>query len=140
MVEHSNLSIGQLGRMTGTKVTTIRFYEEQGLLPNPQRTSSGRRRYGAADRQRLGFIRRSRSLGFSIDTVRELLALADDRSRSCDAVDVIARVHLVEIDRKLSDLTALRGELDQIIKSCRRGTIADCKIIETLVPGNAPTT
>jgi len=55
-------------------------------------------------------------------------------------VDVIARVHLVEIDRKLSDLTALRGELDQIIQSCRRGTIADCKIIETLVPGNAPTT
>jgi DNA-binding transcriptional MerR regulator len=128
------LGIGELGRATGTKVTTIRFYEEQGLLHEPQRSASGRRRYGDSDRQRLAFIRRSRSLGFPIDAVRELLALSDDASTSCTAVDTIARAHLADIDQKIADLKAMHTELDRVIGSCRQGTIADCKIIETLAP------
>lgn len=134
MVEQSNLRIGQLGRATGTKVTTIRFYEEQGLLREPRRSASGRRQYGDADRQRLAFIRRSRSLGFPIDTVRELLALSDDASTSCTAVDTIARAQLADIDQKIADLMAMRSELDRVIGSCQQGTVADCKIIETLAP------
>ncbi|NBW75834.1 MAG: MerR family transcriptional regulator [Sphingomonadaceae bacterium] len=130
----ANLGIGELGRATGTKVTTIRFYEQQGLLREPRRSAAGRRQYGNADRQRLAFIRRSRSLGFPIDAVRELLALSDDTSRSCKAVDTLARAHLAEIDQKIADLMAMRTELDRVIGSCRRGTIADCKIIETLGP------
>lgn len=134
MDRQSNLGIGQLGRATGTKVTTIRFYEEQGLLREPMRSASGRRQYGDADRQRLAFIRRSRSLGFPIDAVRELLALSDDVSTSCTAVDTIARAHLADIDQKIADLMAMRAELDRVIGSCQRGTVADCKIIETLAP------
>ena len=134
MVEQSNLGIGQLGQATGTKVTTIRFYEDQGLLREPRRSASGRRQYGDADRQRLAFIRRSRSLGFPIDAVRELLALSDDASTSCTAVDTIARAHLADIDQKIADLMAMRSELDRVIGSCRQGTVADCKIIETLAP------
>jgi len=134
MVGPSNLGIGELGRATGTKVTTIRFYEEQGLLHEPQRSASGRRRYGDSDRQRLAFIRRSRSLGFPIDAVRELLALSDDASTSCTAVDTIARAHSADIDQKIADLKAMHTELDRVIGSCRQGTIADCKIIETLAP------
>jgi DNA-binding transcriptional MerR regulator len=134
MVGPSNLGIGELGRATGIKVTTIRFYEEQGLLHEPQRSASGRRRYGDSDRQRLAFIRRSRSLGFPIDAVRELLALSDDASTSCTAVDTIARAHLADIDQKIADLKAMHTELDRVIGSCRQGTIADCKIIETLAP------
>lgn len=134
MFEHSNLGIGQLGRATGTKVTTIRFYEEQGLLREPRRSASGRRQYGDADIQRLAFIRRSRSLGFPIDAVRELLALSDDASKSCTAVDTIARAHLADIDQKIADLAAMRNELDRVIGSCQQGTVADCKIIETLAP------
>lgn len=132
VVRQSNLGIGQLGQATGTKVTTIRFYEEQGLLRQPQRSASGRRQYGDADRQRLAFIRRSRSLGFPIDAVRELLALSDDASTSCTAVDSIARARLADIDQKIADLTAMRTELDRVIESCRHGSVADCKIIETL--------
>lgn len=134
MAERMKMGIGQLGRATGTKVTTIRFYEEQGLLCQPQRSASGRREYGDADRQRLAFIRRSRSLGFPIDAVRELLALSDDASKSCAAVDSIARAHLTDIDRKIADLTSMRKELDRVIGACLHGTVADCKIIETLAP------
>lgn len=134
MDRQSSSGIGQLGQATGTKVTTIRFYEEQGLLREPHRSPSGRRQYGETDRLRLAFIRRSRSLGFPIDAVRELLMLSDDASTSCTAVDTIARAHLADIDQKIADLMAMRTELDRVIGSCRQGTVADCKIIETLAP------
>lgn len=128
------MSIGDLARLTGTKVNTIRFYEEAGLLPKAERTSSGRRIYCDADTQRLAFIRRSRSLGFPLDAVRELLTLADETDQPCEAVDRIARAHLAEIDRKIADLSALRSELGRVMGSCSHGTVADCKIIETLAP------
>lgn len=134
MAEAANLSIGDLARLTGTKVNTIRFYEEGGLLPKAERTSSGRRIYRDADTQRLAFIRRSRSLGFPLDAVRELLTLADDTDQPCEAVDRIARAHLAEVDRKIADLSALRSELARVMGSCSHGTVADCKIIETLAP------
>lgn len=130
----TRLAIGDLARLTGTKVNTIRFYEEGGLLPQPERTASGRRTYRESDASRLAFIRKSRSLGFPLESVRELLTLADDKRQSCEAVDGIARTHLAEIDRKIADLAALRAELDRVIGSCSRGTVADCKIIETLGP------
>ena len=140
MTEVAHLAIGDLARLTGTKVNTIRFYEEGGLLPLAERTISGRRIYRDADTRRLAFIRQSRNLGFPLDTVRELLTLADDANQPCEAVDRIARVHLAEIDRKIADLSALRAELDRMIGGCRRGTVADCKIIETLGPRFAAST
>ncbi len=112
MAEAAHLAIGDLARLTGTNVNTIRFYEEGGLLPQAERTASGRRIYRDADAKRLAFIRQSRNLGFALDPVRELLTLADDANQSCEAVDRIARVHLAEIDRKIADLSALRAELD----------------------------
>ncbi|WP_423140826.1 MerR family transcriptional regulator [Parablastomonas sp. CN1-191] len=134
MAETANLAIGDLARITGTKVNTIRFYEESGLLPKAERTAAGRRIYRASDGRRLAFIRHSRSLGFPLDSVRELLTLTDDADQSCEAVDRIARVHLDEIDRKIGDLMALRAELDRMIGSCQQGKVADCQIIETLAP------
>lgn len=134
MAEIAHLAIGDLGRQTGTKVNTIRFYEESGLLPQAERTRSGRRIYRDADARRLTFIRQSRNLGFPLDAVRELLTLADKATQPCEAVDRIARVHLAEIDRKIEDLSALRTELARVIGSCSHGTVADCKIIETLAP------
>ena len=75
------MQIGELARTTATKVETIRFYEKIGLLPEPGRTSGNYRDYGAAHLARLSFIRRARDLGFTLDQVRELLTLSDDRSR-----------------------------------------------------------
>ncbi len=83
---------------------------------------------------RLSFIRRSRDLGFSLDQVRALLDLSDDRDRPCEAIDVIAKEHLAEVERKIADLRTLRRELSSMIDQCRCGTVADCRIVEALSP------
>ena len=83
----------------------------------------------------MSFIRRARDLGFTLEAVRELLTLSDDRAQPCNAIDAIARVHLAETDRKIRDLKALRVELARVLASCGRGSVGDCKIIETLAPG-----
>lgn len=128
------MKIGELAKATATNVETVRYYEKIGLLPPPARSAANYRAYGSDHLARLSFIRRARDLGFTLDAVRELLTLSDDKAQSCDAVDGIARVHLTEIDRKVGDLTALRTELDHVLNSCRHGTVANCKIIETLAP------
>jgi DNA-binding transcriptional MerR regulator len=126
--------IGELARATGTKVETIRWYERIGLLAAPARTGGNYRAYGSAHLGRLSFIRRARDLGFSLDQVRELLRLSDQRGRSCEEIDLIARGHLDEVERKIADLTALGHEVRQIISQCGHGTVADCRIIEALSP------
>lgn len=128
------MKIGELATATGTKVETVRYYEKIGLLTPPARTAANYRAYGSEHLARLSFVRRARDLGFTLEAVRELLTLSDDKAQSCEAVDGIARVHLTEIESKVVDLTALRNELDRVIGSCRHGTVADCKIIETLGP------
>lgn len=127
-------TIGDLAKATSTKVETIRYYERIGLLPVPMRTAGNYRSYSNAHFGRLSFIRRARDLGFSIEQVRELLGLSDQRDRSCEAVDAIAREHLAEVERKIADLQALRRELSTIIDQCGCGTIAECRIIEALSP------
>ena len=128
------LTIGDLGKATSTKVETIRYYERIGLLPKPPRTGGNYRAYGADELGRLSFIRRARDLGFSLDQVRELLSLSDDRDRDCGTVDALARDHLVEIERKIADLRALHRELSARIESCEGGTVAQCRIIGALAP------
>ena len=130
----NTMSIGALAKATGTKVETVRWYEQVNLLPAPTRTSGNYRAYDAAHLGRLSFIRRARDLGFSLDQIRALLAIAGQQDRSCEAVDVIAREHLEEVDRKIADLQALRRELDALIGQCRHGKVAECRIIEALAP------
>ena len=132
------LQIGDLARSTSTKVETIRYYEQIGLLPAPGRTSGNFRSYAPDHLRRLSFIRRARDLGFTLDEVRELLSLSDQKRRSCEAVDDIARQHLADVDRKIGDLRALRNELASIIEQCGRSTIAECCIIEALAPSGQP--
>lgn len=129
-----NLTIGALARQTNTKVETIRFYEKNGLLPAPPRTESNYRTYDLSHLNRLSFVRRSRELGFSLEQIRAMLDLSDDRSRSCAAVDAIAQEHLAEVDQKIAALTALRKELYRMVKTCHTGTVAECRIIESLSP------
>ena len=130
-----SLTIGILAKRGGVNVETIRYYERVGLLPAPARTSGNYRSYSSEQLDRLSFIRRARGLGFSLSQVRGLLRLSDQRRRSCEAVDAIAREHLAEVDRKIADLAALRRELDSIISQCGHGTVAECRIIEALSPG-----
>ena len=126
------MRIGELARVTGTRVETIRFYEKEGLLPAPARTSGNYRDYDPAHLDRLSFIRRSRELGFTLDQVRALLRLADNERRPCEEVDAIARAQLQSAEAKIADLQALRSELTRLLEQCRQGTIADCLILNTL--------
>lgn len=128
------LTIGRLASATHTNVETIRFYEKSGILPSPARTGGNYRSYDPEHLKRLSFIRRARDLGFSLGEVKALLGLSDDRTRSCAAVDDIARRHRDEVERKIADLQALKAELDRVIDTCQCGTVADCRIIESLSP------
>jgi DNA-binding transcriptional MerR regulator len=104
------------------------------LLPAPARTEGNYRSYDRAHLNRLSFIRRARDLGFSLDQIRDLLALSDDRGQSCAAVDAIAKEHRAEVERKITDLRSLKKELDRMIDQCGCGVVADCRIIESLSP------
>jgi len=126
------LAIGTLAKRTGTKVQTIRYYEQIGLLPEPGRTEGGQRRYGDADLDRLAFIRHARQLGFTLEAIRELLDLSDNPSRSCAEVDVIAHRQLKEVEARIARLEALRKELKRMLQECRRDTVSDCRVLEVL--------
>lgn len=128
------MKIGEIASRIGLKIETIRFYEAEGLIVPPDRTGGNYRIYNRGHLDRLSFIKRSRDLGFTLDQVKELLRLADNRDGSCAEVDVIAGHHVAEIDRKLADLTALRTELVRSLQCCEGSTIAECRIIEALSP------
>ena len=124
--------IGELSRQTTVKVPTIRYYEQIGLLPEAPRTGGNRRLYGKSEVDRLNFIRHSRELGFEINDIRELLAMAAHPQSSCHQVDSIANNHLIEIDRRIASLTALKVELSRMVDECGHGRVCDCRIIEAL--------
>lgn len=125
-------AIGDLARQTGTKVETIRWYERDGIMPAPLRSSGGHRVYTPAHRDRLAFIRHARELGFPLDDVRRLLRLADDPERPCGQADAIARSHLEVVRGRIARLQALEAELMRMIVACGSGRIAECRIIEVL--------
>jgi len=125
-------TIGAVAKSSGVKVPTIRYYEEIGLLPAPPRTEGGRRAYGEADMRRLAFIRHARELGFEIEAIRTLLQLQDTPDQSCAAADAIARDRLVEVERRIASLTALKAELERMVDGCRHGHVAECRVIEIL--------
>lgn len=125
-------TIGDVAKASGVKVPTIRYYEEIGLLPPPPRTEGGRRSYGAPDISRLSFIRHARELGFEVEAIRTLLVLQESPDQSCAAADAIARERLVEVDRRIASLTALKAELQRMVEGCSHGHICDCRVIEIL--------
>ncbi len=126
------LSIGTLAKRTGTKVQTIRYYEQIGLMPEPGRTDGGQRRYGDVELDRLSFIRHSRQLGFSLQAIRELLDLSDSPERSCAQVDAVAQKQLREVEARIARLEALRVELQRMIRECHADRVANCRILEVL--------
>lgn len=126
------LMIGDLAAATGTKVNTIRFYEETGLMHRAERTASGRRTYDVEDLKRLRFIRRARKLGFETKEIRSLLALGDRPEAPCEEVTAIALGHLTDIEAKISQLVRLRDELHRMSRLCAGGSVAQCRILEQL--------
>ena len=127
----TTLSIGQLAKQAAVAIDTVRYYERNGLLAPAGRLASGYRRYGKVEVMRLRFIRRAKSLGFSLDDVRTLLALSDERD--------IAKVKLTaankrdEIDQRIVELQRMRAGLDTLISACPgHGRAEDCPILNAL--------
>jgi MerR family transcriptional regulator, mercuric resistance operon regulatory protein len=127
-----NLPIGELSRLSGVNIETIRYYERIKMLAPPPRTASGRRVYGSTDLRILVFIRRSRELGFSLDQIRALLRLGGPEKASCREVRKIAAHHLEDIRAKLADLEKLERLLARTVARCSGKTAPDCPVLDIL--------
>ncbi len=128
----TQFTIGRLAKETGCKVQTIRYYEQIGLMPEPDRTVGNQRRYARRHVERLAFIRHGREMGFPLESIRELLHLADNPSQPCETADRIAQARLKEVESRITRLKALKTELERMVAQCRGGKIADCRVIEVL--------
>jgi DNA-binding transcriptional MerR regulator len=124
-------SIGELSRLTGVKIPTIRYYEQMGLIDPPVRSEGNQRRYFEDGLRRLSFIRHSRELGFSIDDIRELLSLNQHPESPCDDACNIAMRHLDDVRGRIKKLKRLEIELKRIT-ACDADNIEHCAVIETL--------
>jgi MerR family transcriptional regulator, mercuric resistance operon regulatory protein len=127
-----NVAIGELSRLTGVNIETIRYYERIKMLPAPARTASGRRVYGATDIRILAFVRRARELGFSLDEIRALIRLGGPEKASCREVREIATHHLEGIRAKLGDLQKLERLLAKTVARCSGRTAPDCPVLDIL--------
>lgn len=129
-------TIGQLALETGVSVETIRYYQRRQLFPEPKRPSAGSRRYGAADAERLRFIKRAQRSGFTLGEVEQLSALLDPMS--CSKTRRIAAAKLEVIDQRIKELSYLRAELSRLLTACASNTDESrCPIIEDLVAAAA---
>ena len=123
---------GELARRSGCNIETIRYYEQTGLLHEPQRSDSGHRLYAPPDEARLGFILRGRELGFSLEELRGLLSLVDSHDYSCAEVLALTVRHLDNIRQKIDDLRRMEDTLASVSAQCLGGDLPECPIIDTL--------
>lgn len=132
------MNIGEIAQAVGMPAKTIRYYEDIGLV-RPRRSANGYRVYGARDLHQLGFLGRARSLGFSIEDCRALLALYADQERSSGEVKAVAERHLREIEEKIAALRAMQATLAHLVEACAGDHRPDCPILADLAaePGGA---
>jgi len=131
------LQRAELARRTGANLETVRYYEKVGLLPPPPRTASGYRSYDGAHERRLGFVLRARQLGFSLEKIRALLRLADERQPPCAEASRLASTQLADVRAKIADLRRMERVLKNMVAQCGDGTRSDCPLIETLFRENS---
>jgi MerR family transcriptional regulator, mercuric resistance operon regulatory protein len=134
-VKMPGIAIGELSRLTGVNIVTIRYYEKIKMLRPPPRTRGGRRVYGPGESRVLAFIRRGRELGFPLDDIRALLALGAPGKASCADVREIAKHHLDDIRSKIADLKKLERLLATTIAQCSGSTVPDCPVVSILGVG-----
>ncbi len=133
MSETTGLRIGRVADLAGVGVETIRFYEREGLVPQPPRRPSGYRQYPPDTVDRIRFIKRAKELGFTLREIRELLHLRTSSGGRCEDVRRRAESKVVEIEGKIRDLEAMQRALESLIAACQRDApVADCPILEAL--------
>jgi Cu(I)-responsive transcriptional regulator len=126
------MNIGEAARASGVSAKMIRHYESVGLFPQARRTEAGYRLYSEKEIATLRFIRHSRDLGFSLEQIRELLDLWQNRRRPSRQVKALAQAHLDEIDQKLRELQAMKATLSHLVHCCSGDDRPDCPIIDSL--------
>jgi MerR family transcriptional regulator, mercuric resistance operon regulatory protein len=135
---HCGFSIGTLAARSGVKVETIRYYERVGIMPRPARSAAGYRRYTHEDLKRLTFIRRGRELAFSLEALRDLLRLVDDRTCTCAEGRALALEQLAHIRGKVADLKRLERVLADIAARCSGERVPECPLVEALFTPGLP--
>lgn len=131
------MNIGDAARAAGMSAKMVRHYESIGLFAAPPRSDAGYRVYGEREVHLLRFIRHSRDLGFSLEQIRALLGLWQDRDRPSREVRALAQAHLAELDAKLAELNAMKATLQGLVHSCHGDDRPDCPILATLENGAA---
>jgi MerR family mercuric resistance operon transcriptional regulator len=126
------LSIGALSKQSGVNIETIRYYEKIGVMPAPARSAGGYRIYALDHLKRLGFIRRGRQLGFSLDELRGLLHLVDGHAYTCAEVHALTLQHLTEVRHKIADLRRLERVLADMAAQCTEDLVPECPVIDAL--------
>lgn len=126
------MNIGEASHYSGVPAKTIRYYEDIGLIQPAARHANNYRDYDENGIQTLQFLKRARSLGFSIEDCRDLLSMYQDRQRSSANVKSVAKRRVNEIDRKISELEAMRATLTRLIEQCRGDMRPECPILDDL--------
>ena len=129
------LSIGQIAKQAGVGVETVRFYERQGLLEEPDRKASGYRQYDGTSVHTLRFIRRARDLGFSIKEIAELVSLWRNRRRASADVKRIALTHAADLQRRIDEMQSMQRTLQHLAHCCAGDARPDCPILDDLAGG-----
>jgi MerR family copper efflux transcriptional regulator len=129
------MNIGEAAKASGVSSKMIRHYEAIGLIGAARRTDAGYRLYGQRDVQVLQFIHRARALGFSLEQIRDLLALWQDKARASADVRTLARSHIAELEQKIAEMEAMKRTLAALVASCHGDTRADCPILDDLAAG-----
>lgn len=123
------MNIGEAAKATGVTAKMIRHYEAIGLIAQSHRTDAGYRQYTQAELHNLRFIKSSRSLGFSLDDIRQLLSLWQDKQRASADVKVLAQHHLDALNAKILELTQMRDVIEGLVAHCHGNERPDCPII-----------
>jgi DNA-binding transcriptional MerR regulator len=131
--ELQSMTIGQVAKLAGVGVETIRFYEREGLLNKPKRRQSGYRVFSAEVVGRIRFIKQAKQLGFSLREIRDLLFLRVDGRATAADLKVRVDAKISQIDSRLRDLKRMRGALVRLSKTCTgRGPIGECPLLDAL--------
>jgi MerR family copper efflux transcriptional regulator len=126
------MNIGDAAKASGVSAKLIRYYESIGLIPEAGRTASGYRVYTAAEVNTLRFIKRARTLGFSIERIQHLVGLWQDKARASGEVKHIALEHVTELEAKIAEMQAMRDALRELADACHGDHRPDCPILRDL--------
>jgi MerR family copper efflux transcriptional regulator len=132
------MNIGQAAKAAGLNPKIIRYYEGIDLIGHARRGTSGYRDFSDKDVQVLRFIKRSRELGFSIDRIRSLLSLWEDRQRQSAEVKQLAQQYMAEIDQDIARMQSIRMQLQAMSDCCHGDERPDCPILDSLTGDEPP--